>query len=306
MLRSAQSARLELLMVRSERSEHLEPSQCNEPDAIMESTPASDPVGARWGTLRFPEAQLENRATETVHMALTLNPGTLIVVSAYPDPPFDLMENGSAGGFDIELMDAISAQLGMRLQPVPYSGDDFNGIFDGLAKRTCDAVISGTTITPERSAIVLFSQPYLEFNQGIAVNRHRTPNASSVADLRGLTAGIQSGNTSDLVARRLLAEGAIADIRYYPYHGIGSALDDLEAGRIGLVAKLFPVISWLLKDRPRLSVAMQVPTREKLGIAFAKDNEALCSAVDRALKTLHGNGEFVRLQTRWFPPPTGS
>jgi polar amino acid transport system substrate-binding protein len=73
-------------------------------------------------------------------MGLTLQPGTLIVASAYPDPPFDLMENGSATGFDIELMRAICAQLGLTLQPMPYSGDDFNGIFDGLAKRTCDAV----------------------------------------------------------------------------------------------------------------------------------------------------------------------
>jgi len=103
------------------------------------------------------------------HMPLTLTPGTLIVASAYPDPPFDIIENGAASGFDIELMRAICAQLGLALRPVPYTGADFNGIFDGLAKRTCDAVISGTTITPERAAIVRFSEAYLEFNQGVAV-----------------------------------------------------------------------------------------------------------------------------------------
>ena len=74
-------------------------------------------------------------------MALTLTPGSLIVASAYPDPPFDLIDNGSASGFDIELMRAICAQLGLALQPVRYSGDDFNGIFDGLAKGSYDAVI---------------------------------------------------------------------------------------------------------------------------------------------------------------------
>jgi ABC-type amino acid transport substrate-binding protein len=234
-------------------------------------------------------------------MALTLKAGTLVVASAYPDPPFDLIENGSATGFDIELMRAICAQLGLTLRPAAYSGDDFNGIFEGLEKRTCDAVISGTTITPERSLIVQFSQPYLEFNQGIAVNRQLTPDVSSIAGLRGLIAGIQSGNTSDLVAKRLLAEGVIADIRYYPYHGIASALHDLEAGTIGLVIKLFPVISWLVRDRPKLSVAMQVPTRERLGIAFAKDNDGLRSAVDSALQMLRANGEFARLHSRWFP-----
>jgi polar amino acid transport system substrate-binding protein len=233
-------------------------------------------------------------------MSLTLNPGTLVVESAYPDPPFDVMADGSATGFDIELMRAVCGQLGLALRPVAYAGDDFNGIFEGLAKRTCDAVISGTTITPERSAIVLFSQPYLEFNQGIAVNKRLTPHAATTADLRGLTAGIQSGNTSDLVARRLLAQRDIAGIRYYPYHGIATALDDLEAGRIGLIIKLFPVISRLVQDRPQLAVAMQVPTHEKLGIAFAKDRADLCDAVEGAIRTLRGDGTFARLQARWL------
>ena len=234
-------------------------------------------------------------------MALTLQPGTLSVASAYPDPPFDLIEAGSPSGFDIELMRAICAQLGVTLQPVRYSGDDFNGIFDGLAKRSYDAVISGTTITPERAAIALFSQAYLEFNQGVAVNRQLTPRVASSSDLRGLTAGIQSGNTSDAVARRLKAEGAIAAIKYYPYHGIAAALDDLEAGRIGLVIKLFPVISWLVKDRAKLAVAFEVPTCERLGIAFAKENATLCEAVNHALAALHANGEFARIEKRWFP-----
>jgi ABC-type amino acid transport substrate-binding protein len=235
-------------------------------------------------------------------MALTLKSGTLIVASAYPDPPFDILENGSATGFDIELMRLICRQLGLTFEPLPYRGDDFNGIFDGLANGTCDAVISGTTITPERSKVALFSQPYLEFNQGIAVNRTLTPHVTAVPDLSGLVAGIQSGNTSDVVARWMKARGVISDIKYYPYHGIARALDDLEAGRIGVVIKLHPVIAWLVKDRPQLSVPLQVPTREKLAIAFARDNEDLCDEVDRALTTLLGKGELEKLKERWFPP----
>src|SRR5262249_55445414 len=143
-------------------------------------------------------------------MGLTLTPGTLIVASAYPDPPFDIIQDGSSSGFDIELMRAICAQLGLRLQAVRYSGADFNGIFEGLATGSYDSVISATTITPERPAVALFSQPYLEFNQGVAVNRRSAPNVTALRALHGLTAGIQSGNTSDFVAKRLLAEGAIA------------------------------------------------------------------------------------------------
>jgi hypothetical protein len=95
-----------------------------------------------------------------------------------------------------------------------------------------------------------------------------------------LVAGIQSGNTSDFVALRWVAEGVMAGIRYYPYDGIQTALNDLEAGKIGLVIKLFPVIQWLTKGRDKLSVPMQVPTHEKLGIAFAKTNLGLCDEVN--------------------------
>jgi polar amino acid transport system substrate-binding protein len=230
----------------------------------------------------------------------TLTAGTFVIQSAYPDPPFDIMKDGVASGFDIELMRAVCGRLGLALQPVAYAGEDFNGIFAGLAQRTCDAVISGTTITPERARNVKFSQPYLVFNQGIAVNRRVTPHVASTADLRGLTAGIQKGNTSDIVARHLLAQGDIASIRYYPYHGIGTALDDLEAGRIGLVIKLFPVISWLTRERPELAVVMQIPTHERLGIAYAAERADLSDAVDDTIETLRDSGEFAKLQASWL------
>jgi ABC-type amino acid transport substrate-binding protein len=93
---------------------------------------------------------------------------SLAILSAYPDPPFDIMKEGVATGFDIELMRAVCGRLSLELRPLAYTGDDFNDIFAELAQRTCDAVISGTTITAERGAIVRFSRPYLEFN-----HRHR-------------------------------------------------------------------------------------------------------------------------------------
>src|ERR1700756_1926954 len=216
-------------------------------------------------------------------MMLTVIPGTLTILSAYPDPPFDVIEDGNATGFDVELLRAVCKHLSLELRPLPHEGENFNDIFAGLAQGTCDAVISGTTITPDRAAIVRFSRPYLQFNQGVAVNRRLTPH---------------------IVSRRLLAEGNIAAIKYYPYHGIGTALDDLEAGRIGLVIKLFPVISWLTCERPDLSVAMQVPTHEQLGIVYAPERADLCEAVDAAIEALRESGEFAKLQAAW--PGTGS
>lgn len=232
----------------------------------------------------------------------TIRPGVIEVASAFPDPPFDIAGAGGPGGFDEELMQAIATHLGYAWRLTRFTGANFNDIFDGLAAGTLDAVISGTTITPSRAARVLFSAPYLTFNQGLAVNAARTPAIVSVAGLKGATVGIQIGNTSDIVARRLLAEGGIAAIRYYPYDGIAEALDDLAAGTIGGVIKLHPVIAWLVRGRPSLKVIAEFPTHEQLGIAFAKDNVALRDKVDSALAALRADGTFGRLVDRWIPP----
>ncbi|MGH2583629.1 MAG: ABC transporter substrate-binding protein [Dehalococcoidia bacterium] len=232
---------------------------------------------------------------------LTGEPGEFTVAAAFSDPPFEVERNGQDTGFDIELMRAISAELGLVVRFIKYAGDDFNGVFDGLTDGRYDAVISGTTITPDRQQVALFSDPYLEFNQGLIVNRVRTPQVHSTGDLRGLVAGIQRGNTSDAVARKLLAEGAIAQIRYYPYTGIFDALDDLTAGRIGAVIKLFPVALTLIRDRPDLAVVQQIPTHEQLGIAFAKTNVALRDAVNGALAALKQRGTFDSLCRAWLP-----
>jgi ABC-type amino acid transport substrate-binding protein len=227
------------------------------------------------------------------------NVSPLVVASAYPDPPFDVVENGQSTGFDVELMRAICALLGKTLTPVRYTGSDFNGIFDGLSDGSYDAVISGTTITPERAERVLFSDAYLEFGQGIAVRADRAAYVRTTADLAGAVVGIQKGNTSDAVAQKLLADGTIASVRYYAYDAIETALDDLEAGRIGEVIKLQPVLERLITGRPTLRLALTVPTQERLGIAVAKTNSALCHSINAALRALRSDGTFAALRARW-------
>jgi ABC-type amino acid transport substrate-binding protein len=55
-------------------------------------------------------------------MMRTLIPGTLTILSAYPDPPFDVMKDGIATGFDVELMRAVCGRLCLELRPLSYEG----------------------------------------------------------------------------------------------------------------------------------------------------------------------------------------
>ena len=93
----------------------------------------------------------------------TVISGHLYVGSALPDPPFEFMDGDNARGFDVELMQAIAAELGLTWQLVSSTGGDFDGIFGGLTSGTFDCIASGTTITPERERKAAFCAPQETF-----------------------------------------------------------------------------------------------------------------------------------------------
>jgi len=230
----------------------------------------------------------------------TSTPGILCVASALPDPPFEFMDGAMPTGFDVELMQAICADLGLEWRLVHYTGRDFNGIFDGLANGSWDCVASGATITPERQAVATFCVPYIESGQSLVCNIKKSPNVHSVDDLSRIIIGVQHGNTSEPVAHHLKAQGRVADVRTYAYHDIGVMLDDLEAGTIGAVMKLAPVMHWLIRNRPALRLVQEGITDEKLGVAVRLGNDALRRAIDDAQARLRQRGDLGKLTRKWL------
>lgn len=230
----------------------------------------------------------------------TIEAGTMLIGSAFPNPPFEVERDELDTGFDAELMRAVCGQVGLRWKLVKYDGPDFNGIFDGLRTGDYDAVVSGTSITPDRERVALFSDPYLESGQSLVVNTARTPHITSVDGLGDQVVGIQTGHSSDLVARQLRDDGKLGEIRYYPSGALVEVFDDLDEGRIGGLFNLTPVAAWLVKDRPDLAVVQDIPTHEQLGVAFAPGSVGLREAVNRALAECRRTGLLERLERRWF------
>lgn len=226
-------------------------------------------------------------------------PGTLTVGAALPDPPFGLIEQGAPAGFDIALMQALAAGMGLTWRLVRYEGDDFNGVFAGLG-RAWDCVASGATITPGRERTADFCTPYLVSGQGLACAPGRTPDLRCVDDLAGRALGVQEGNTSQPLADRLKAEGRLGEVRVYPYHAITRMLDDLEQGRADAAMKLAPVLRWLLRERPRLKLVAEGITEERLGVAVPRGADDLRAAIDAAQAKLAAEGELARLRATWL------
>ncbi len=232
----------------------------------------------------------------------TIAPGVLTVGSAIPDPPFELIQDGAPAGLDIALTRALAAELGLGWASRRYEGADFNGIFDALAVGAYDCIASGTTVTAVRRAKADFLKPYLISGQSLVCNAETTPELRSIDDLRGRLVAVQRGNTSEPVVEQLKAEGKVGDVKLYPYDGIGTMLDDLEAGRIAAVMKLAPVMHWLVRGRPSLRVVQERITHEEIALSVVRGNGQLRDAVDAAQGRLAADGTLARLTAQWTGP----
>lgn len=233
-------------------------------------------------------------------MATQPGDGTRVlrVGSAFPDPPFEVSGEPPTG-LDVDWMRAVARELEARYELHRYDGADFEGIFSGLGERY-DVVASGATVTDHRRTLARWCEPYLRSGQSLVVNARRTPRARTIDDLAGLVLGVQNGNTSEPVARRLRTAGKVADVRIYPYDGILTALADLDAGRLGAFMKLEPVMRRLTADRPDLAVVQTGITAELLAVAVRTGDDALADEIDRAQRALRARGTLAELATRWL------
>src|ERR1044071_453566 len=170
--------------------------------------------------LLSPIPSIAQTAIERVRQSGELRVGT---DATYP--PFETVEGDEYSGFDIDLVNAIAREMGVQAR---FINSGFDGIFPALQNGTFDAVMSSVTITPERSASMLFSDPYYDSGQLIAVNEN-TQGISSPDDLKGKRVGVQINTTAQYELEK--KEG----VQVEKYNSIDLALLDLRNRRIDAV-----------------------------------------------------------------------
>jgi His/Glu/Gln/Arg/opine family amino acid ABC transporter permease subunit len=205
-------------------------------------------------------------------------------------PPFGSIEGGEFSGFDVDLARAIARDL--RVQPELINAS-FEGVFPALQNGSFDAVISAVTITPERQATMLFSDPYIAAGQQIAV---RADSAIAGADgLSGRTVGVQINTTAQFAMEKR------PGVTLKKYNTIDLALLDLKNGRVDAVASDGPVLRYMIRQSfSSLKTVGDEYTDEQFGVVFASASDDLRRAVNAALWRLQDSGEYAKIYAKWF------
>jgi His/Glu/Gln/Arg/opine family amino acid ABC transporter permease subunit len=205
-------------------------------------------------------------------------------------PPFGIAEGGVFSGFDVDIARAVARELRVEAELVNAS---FDGAFPALQNGSFDVVISAVTITPERRATMLFSDPYIGAGQQVVV---RGDSAITGPDgLAGRTVGVQINTTAQFAMEKR------PGVTLAKYNTIDLALLDLQHGRIGAVASDGPVLRYMLRRSfPDLKTAGAEYTDEQFGIVLAQTSDDLRRAINAALWRLQDSGEYTKIYTKWF------
>lgn len=246
----------------------------------------SAPTGEGGGS---PEAGAENPFN-------LIEPGVLRVGTEPGYPPFEMKaRDGSVIGYDIEIVEGFAEKHGLELELVE---SEFDGLIPSLQTGKVDLVISGMTIKPERAEVVDFSQPYYEVGQVILIQKQHEDEIMQASDLNDSKwkIAVQTATTGQFAAEEHMPEAEL--LRY------SSGIECANAVRQGDAdAMVFddPLVRIFAGENPERVTALLEPfTKENLGLAMKKGNDALREAVNAYLNEIEASGEAARLQKEYF------
>jgi polar amino acid transport system substrate-binding protein len=225
---------------------------------------------------------------------------TVTVLTSSGYEPYEMIdESGELTGFDIELMEALAAELGLTIE---WKDVEFDGIIASLQSGQADIAIAGLSPTEDRKTMVDFSDIYYNAESGLTnvlmfdAGEH---DITGFEDLNGLVVGAQIGTVQAGLLEELAdTYGYTVDLRT----NNTMIVEEIQAGRIDVLVVERAIADTIQASNAFLSmVGFESYLDDVLGtaIAFSKGSE-YTAMFNEALATLQENGTLDQLIAKWF------
>lgn len=243
-----------------------------------------------------------SRLLASVATALTLLTITPMAATAADDvmrvgtdatfPPMEFIKDGKRTGFDVELIEALGAQMNKKVEWIDIG---FKGLIPGLISNRFDVAASAIYMTDERRKVVNFTDSY--FRGGLAVLVLKDDQSiNSPADLTaGKKVSAQVGTKSISFLKDNYPAASVVEVEKNQ-----AMFDLLTIGRVNAAVTGRPAAIEFAKSEPRVRVLDEGLTTELYGFALRKNDAELAQQMNTALHTLRSNGQYAALTQKWF------
>lgn len=232
-----------------------------------------------------------------------VKPGQLTVCTHLSYKPFQFKKDGQVVGFEVDLVDLIAKELGVKQEIVDI---EFRQIYDGTAFATkkCDLGAAGITITDARKKTVLFSEPFFDATQALLVKKGAP--IKDLAALRGKKLGAQTETTGlEYAQKNKDANGYEIVI----FDDLPLSVNAVKAGRVDAAINDNGVLYDFAKDNPDTQVVAEFNTGEKYGISGKLNDPnatALMATVNATVAKAKGDGTYNQIYKKWFGVEPGT
>lgn len=222
----------------------------------------------------------------------------MLKVGLSPDyPPLQFLHDGRIVGVEPDNARTVGELLGRRVKLVPMA---FDALIPALRAGEIDVIMSGLSVTAERSRQVLFTDAYLRVGQMPIMLKDNIGRFSQPWSIygEGVRVGVEPGTTGAAWAERELGDAELVYLK-----DPQEAFAALRADWVDLYLHDAPT-SWQLAnslDNDDL-ISLYTPlTEEMLAWAVAPGNSALQADLNRALNSMRANGTLNYILNRWIP-----
>ncbi|MBS0532728.1 MAG: ABC transporter substrate-binding protein [Proteobacteria bacterium] len=232
--------------------------------------------------------------------------GSLTFGVAATFAPFEFQKDNKLTGFDIDMIDALSAKL--KLKPKAMNME-FKGLIPALQGSRIDIINSAMYINPTRAEQVDFV-PYLKIGNQVIVQTSNPKNITGRDNsICGTSVAVTLGAIEETYAReddkRCKGAGkAAVNVLTFPT-AQDAALSVLQ-GRADAFFDSTPGAVMLLEKVPGKykTAGAEFESNTQIGMATRKGDAATKDLIEKGLKEIVADGTYKKLIEKWNLPPT--
>ena len=210
----------------------------------------------------------------------TVTPGKLTMSTNAAFPPYEMTtDDGTIEGIDVEIAGAIAEKLGLELQ---VDDMDFDSALLAAQNGKSDIVMAGVSVTPDRQAIMDFSDTYATGVQVVIVKEGSDVTLDNLGEKK---IGTQRATTGNIYCTDDYGEDHVV-----AYDDGLTAVQALQNGQVDCVVIDSAPAKEFVAANPGLTILDTEYVTEDYAIGMAKGNTALQSAINEALAELKDDG----------------
>jgi polar amino acid transport system substrate-binding protein len=211
-------------------------------------------------------------------------------------PPFEYMSNtGVYSGFNVDMMNAISIETGIKFEFVPLP---WNQAIQALHDGKVDA-IQGMKYSLARDRVYDFSKPYFTSVQAIFVRKDNV-HIRELDDLKKSRVVVQKGD----IANELLKKDQ--GITLVEVGSQQEAITLLSTGKVDafvgnrITGQYFVQI---MDKQESIKIVGEALHPEAYGMVVLPKNKGLLVTIDESIEELKKDGTYEKIERKWFGEP---